>query len=85
MSNFACEENTFVEMGSVTVSKNTTMICAPLMAQSAEQMVSDMYRAKAEGADVVEVRLDCIQNFQPRQDLEIILKSRPLQVLIVYR
>lgn len=55
------------------------------MAQSVEQMVSDMYQAKAQGADVVEVRLDYIKNFQPRQDLETILRNKPLPVLIVYR
>lgn len=55
------------------------------MAQSVEQMVSDMYGAKAQGADVVEVRLDCITNFQPRQDLQTILGKKPLPVLIVYR
>ncbi|KAA8545023.1 hypothetical protein F0562_019760 [Nyssa sinensis] len=61
------------------------MICAPLMSQSVDQIVNDMYQAKAQGADVVEIRLDCINNFQPHQDLEIILRNKPLPVLIVYR
>ncbi|KAL5770778.1 hypothetical protein ACOSP7_014932 [Xanthoceras sorbifolium] len=72
-------------MGTVEIVHKTTMICAPLMAQSVEQMVGDMHRAKAQGADVVEVRLDCIHNFQPHQDLQIILKNKPLPVLIAYR
>lgn len=72
-------------MGGDTIMKNTVMICAPLLAQSVEQVVSDMYRAKAEGADVAEIRLDYINNFQPSKDLEIILKSKPLPVIIVYR
>ncbi|KAK3200466.1 hypothetical protein Dsin_023881 [Dipteronia sinensis] len=72
-------------MGTVEIMNKTTMICAPLMAQSVEQMVGDMHQAKAQGADLVEVRLDCINNFQPHQDLEIILKNKPLPVLIVYR
>lgn len=74
-----------VQMGVVNITKNTTMICAPLMAQSVEQVLSNMYQAKAEGADVVEIRLDCISNFQPGKDLEIILTKKPLPVLIVYR
>lgn len=74
-----------VQMGVVNITKNTTMICAPLMAQSVEQVLSNMYQAKAEGADVVEIRLDCINNFQPGKDLEIILTKKPLPVLIVYR
>ncbi|XP_062144759.1 bifunctional 3-dehydroquinate dehydratase/shikimate dehydrogenase, chloroplastic-like [Alnus glutinosa] len=72
-------------MGSVGILENSTLICAPLVAQSVEQMVIDMKQAKAEGADVVEVRLDYIKNFQPRQDLEIILRNKPLPVIIVYR
>ncbi|XP_060667918.1 bifunctional 3-dehydroquinate dehydratase/shikimate dehydrogenase, chloroplastic isoform X4 [Ziziphus jujuba] len=63
----------------------STMICAPLTAQSVEQMVSDMRKAKAQGADLVEIRLDCIENFLPHKDLEIILRNKPLPVLIVFR
>lgn len=65
--------------------KSTNLICAPLMAESVEQMVHDMFQAKAQGADVVEVRLDCINNFKPQQDLETILKQKPLPVIAVYR
>ncbi|KAE8010114.1 hypothetical protein FH972_006507 [Carpinus fangiana] len=72
-------------MGTVAIFDRSTLICAPLVAQSVEQMVIDMKQAKAEGADVVEVRLDYIKNFQPRQDLEIILRNKPLPVMIVYR
>lgn len=55
------------------------------MAQSVEQMVIDMHSAKARAADIVEVRLDCIDDFQPHQDLETILRDKPLPVVIVYR
>ncbi|GLT87403.1 hypothetical protein SLE2022_054890 [Rubroshorea leprosula] len=72
-------------MGSNEKMTNSTLICAPLMAESVEQMVKDMYEAKAQGADVVEVRLDHINNFKPQQELEIILKKKPLPVIIVYR
>ncbi|KAJ6737509.1 SHIKIMATE DEHYDROGENASE [Salix viminalis] len=61
------------------------MVCAPLMARSVEQMVIDMHSAKAQGADVVEVRLDYINKFQPGQDLETIIRNKPLPVIIVYR
>ena len=72
-------------MESVGTKKPSTMICAPIMAQSVQQMVSNMHQAKAEGADLVEIRLDCIEKFQPHKDLEIILRNKPLPVLIVYR
>ncbi|XP_059652601.1 bifunctional 3-dehydroquinate dehydratase/shikimate dehydrogenase, chloroplastic-like [Cornus florida] len=72
-------------MVSVGMVRNSTMICAPLMSQSIEQMESDMHQAKKQGADVVEIRLDCINNFRPRQDLEILLKNKPLPVIITYK
>ncbi|KAE8713291.1 Bifunctional 3-dehydroquinate dehydratase/shikimate dehydrogenase [Hibiscus syriacus] len=65
--------------------KNSTMICAPLMAESAEQMVEEMKQAKAEGAQLVEIRLDHINDFQPRRYLPIILENKPLPVVVVYR
>ena len=61
------------------------MICAQLVSQSVEHMVSDMYEAKAQGADVVEIRLDCLKDFRPRQHLQILLDSKPLPVAAVYR
>lgn len=72
-------------MGSIGVLKHTTMICAPLMGHSVEQMVGDMYKAKEEGADIVEVRLDGVKNLRPKEDLEVILKNKPLPVIIVCR
>ncbi|KAF8394499.1 hypothetical protein HHK36_020709 [Tetracentron sinense] len=72
-------------MGYGGIVRNSTMICVPLMGQSVEKMVSDMFQAKAQGADLVEIRLDYIKNFQPRQDLEILIRDKPLPVIIVYR
>lgn len=72
-------------MGSIGVLTNSTMVCAPLMSQSVEQMVSDMYRAKAQGADVVEIRLDCVKDFKPPRDVKFILDNKPLPVVILYR
>ncbi|KAK4337764.1 hypothetical protein RND71_042251 [Anisodus tanguticus] len=72
-------------MGSVGLLKNSAMVCAPLMAPSVEQLVHDMLQAKAQGADLVEIRLDAIHNFQPHKDLPLLLTSKPLPVLILYR
>ncbi|KAK4410860.1 Bifunctional 3-dehydroquinate dehydratase/shikimate dehydrogenase, chloroplastic [Sesamum angolense] len=60
------------------------MICAPLMAESVEQMLSDMHQAKMDGADVVEIRLGCISDFQPHRDLKLLLENKPLPVVVVY-
>lgn len=65
--------------------KNPTLICVPLMAESADQMVLDMRKAKANGADVVEIRLDCLKSFSPRQDLEFLIRECPLLTLFTYR
>jgi len=74
-------------MGSNT--KQVCNICAPITSQqqsvSVEQIVNDMKHAKAEGADTVEVRLDCITNFNPLHHLKIILQNKPLPILIANR
>ncbi|KAI3669321.1 hypothetical protein L6452_40553 [Arctium lappa] len=72
-------------MGSVGVLRNTTMVCVPLMSHSVEQMVSDMYQAKVEGADLVELRLDCLKEFNHHRDLHTLLRRKPLPVAVVYR
>ena len=48
-------------------------------------MVSDMFKAKAQGADVVELRLDCLKGFRFPHDLGLLLNDRPLPVIVVYR
>ena len=55
----------FSTMGDVGILKKKSMICTPLMGQSVEQMVSEMKKAKMEGADLVEMRLDYINDFPP--------------------
>ncbi|XP_059289085.1 bifunctional 3-dehydroquinate dehydratase/shikimate dehydrogenase, chloroplastic-like isoform X1 [Lycium ferocissimum] len=72
-------------MGSVGLLKNSAMVCAPLMATSVEQVLNGMFQAKAQGADLVEIRIDAIHDFQPHKDLPLLLKNKPLPVLIIYR
>ncbi|KAL8231857.1 hypothetical protein R6Q57_001635 [Mikania cordata] len=72
-------------MGSVGVLRNTTMVCVPLMSHSVEQLVDDMLQAKNEGADLVELRLDCLSEFNPDQHLRTIVCNRPLPIIVVYR
>jgi len=58
----------------------STVVCAQLTVQQSvvELILSDMVQAKAQGADVVEVRLDHITDFQPRCDLQTILITNKL-------
>ncbi|KAK8946981.1 hypothetical protein KSP39_PZI007122 [Platanthera zijinensis] len=62
-----------------------TLVCVPLVAKSVEQMVSDMATAKARGADVVEIRLDHLTNFEPSRDLVFLLRECHLPSLVTYR
>ncbi|GKV39038.1 hypothetical protein SLEP1_g46869 [Rubroshorea leprosula] len=65
--------------------RNTTKICAPIMADSVDEMVANMVKAKAGGADLVEFRLDSLKSFHPQQDLRILVKDCPLPSLFTYR
>ncbi|KAL8528094.1 hypothetical protein ACS0TY_005781 [Phlomoides rotata] len=66
-------------MGRIGFSK---MICAPLIAESVEQMMNDMHQAKMEGADVAEISFDCIHHFL---DLKLLLQNKPIPVALVFR
>ncbi|GKE33349.1 bifunctional 3-dehydroquinate dehydratase/shikimate dehydrogenase, chloroplastic-like protein [Tanacetum coccineum] len=72
-------------MGSVGVVRNATMVCVPLMSEYVEKMVGDMFEAKIEGADMLELRLDCLKDFYPKRDLPTLLSNKPLPVVVVYR
>ncbi|KAI8566121.1 hypothetical protein RHMOL_Rhmol02G0015100 [Rhododendron molle] len=74
-----------VKMGSGGIRKNPTLICAPLMGDSVDRMLIDMSKAKSSGADLVEVRLDSLKSFDPRRDIEILIKRCPLPTLFTYR
>lgn len=65
--------------------RNSTMICAPVMAENVDQMLLMMRKAKELGADLVEVRIDYLKNFSPHHDLQILIKQCPLPTLITYR
>ncbi|XP_031405900.1 bifunctional 3-dehydroquinate dehydratase/shikimate dehydrogenase, chloroplastic-like isoform X1 [Punica granatum] len=62
-----------------------TLLCTPLMGTTVDQMLAEMRKAKEIGADVLEIRLDCLRKFNPHQDLEILIKRSPLPTLITYR
>ncbi|KAF6176618.1 hypothetical protein GIB67_034480 [Kingdonia uniflora] len=72
-------------MGSLGTLRESTMVCVPLMGTSVEELVVEMGEAKMQGADLVEISLDYIKNFRPREDLKFLLRDRPLPVLLVYR
>ncbi|XP_010914407.1 bifunctional 3-dehydroquinate dehydratase/shikimate dehydrogenase, chloroplastic isoform X2 [Elaeis guineensis] len=65
--------------------EGSTLLCVPLVAKTVEQMAADMAAAKAAGADLVEIRVDHLSTFRPREDLEFLLKGRPLPAIVTYR
>ncbi|XP_021669581.2 bifunctional 3-dehydroquinate dehydratase/shikimate dehydrogenase, chloroplastic isoform X2 [Hevea brasiliensis] len=48
-------------------------------------MLTQMKKAQELGADLVEIRVDFLKNFSPRQNLEVLIKQSPLPTLITYR
>ncbi|XP_054807326.1 bifunctional 3-dehydroquinate dehydratase/shikimate dehydrogenase, chloroplastic-like isoform X2 [Prosopis cineraria] len=65
--------------------KNGTLICVPIMGESVDEMKIDMRKAKASGADLVEIRLDSLKNFYHIEDLNSLIKERPLPAIFTYR
>ncbi|BBH05565.1 dehydroquinate dehydratase, putative / shikimate dehydrogenase, putative [Prunus dulcis] len=61
-----------LQVGSKGVRRSSTLICAPIMAESVDKMLIDMDKAKTLGADLLEIRLD---HLRPSMTMLI---SRPL-------
>ncbi len=61
------------------------LICAPLVARSVSQMLTQMQEAKANGADVVESRVDHIPGFNAAKDLPVLLNARTLPMIVTAR
>lgn len=64
---------------------NGCFICAPLVPKTVPEMLHQMHLAKAQGADVVELRVDHLTLFSPDTDLPLLLSARPLPVIVTYR
>lgn len=65
--------------------RNSTLICAPILSHSVHEMLLHMRKAKELGADLVELRLDFLNNLDPPQHLQTLIKHRPLPTLVTYR
>ncbi|KAJ6313613.1 hypothetical protein OIU77_014992 [Salix suchowensis] len=74
-----------VGMASGGARKNPTLICTPIMADSVDRMVILMAEAKSMGADVVEIRLDSLKDFNPNSDIKTLILHSPLPTLFTYR
>ncbi|PUZ67312.1 hypothetical protein GQ55_3G424800 [Panicum hallii var. hallii] len=63
-----------------------TLVCASLTARSPQEMAAEVAATAALGADVAELQVGCLDGFQPRRDLPVLLaQPRPLPVIVAYR
>ncbi|CAL2239355.1 unnamed protein product [Prunus armeniaca] len=74
-----------LQVGSKGVRRSSTLICAPIMAESVDKMLIDMGKAKTLGADLLEIRLDHLKAFNDNVDLKTLIKESPLPTLFTYR
>jgi 3-dehydroquinate dehydratase len=65
--------------------EDMTLLCVPLVGRTVEEMKVDAAAEAAAGGDLVEIRLDFIEGFSPREDLPRLLRSCPLPALVTYR
>lgn len=62
-----------------------TLLCTSLVASSVDGMLAEAAEAVANGADVVELRLDYLESFAPEADLPRLLAACPLPAIATYR
>ncbi|VVA96184.1 unnamed protein product [Arabis nemorensis] len=82
---YVASNSTEIEIGSEVIAKNPSLICAPVMADSIDKMVIETCKAQELGADLVEIRLDSLKEFNPQEDLNTVIKKSPLPTLFTYR
>lgn len=61
------------------------LICVPLTAKTVKKMLFQLELAKESGADVAELRVDLISGFDAAADLPVLLKDKPLPVIVTPR
>ncbi|PON47806.1 3-dehydroquinate dehydratase type I [Parasponia andersonii] len=71
-----------LQVGSQGMIRNSTIVCAPIMAESVDKMVIEIGRAKDSGAELVEIRLESLKVFDPHQDLQTLIKGSTLPTLL---
>ncbi|XP_015891652.3 bifunctional 3-dehydroquinate dehydratase/shikimate dehydrogenase, chloroplastic [Ziziphus jujuba] len=64
--------------------KKSLLVCTPLEAPTMEKMLASMDKAKAEGADLVELRIDSM-SFSHISEVESLIKQRTLPAIVSFR
>ena len=60
-------------------------MCTSVTARTLEGALEELQAAAAGFADVVELRLDFLEQFQPERDLPILLKAARMPAIVTYR
>ncbi|KAK9280767.1 hypothetical protein L1049_003655 [Liquidambar formosana] len=64
--------------------KGNLLVCTPLECETVEEVLSSMEKARAEGADLVELRMDTM-SFPHISEVEKLLKQRTMPVIVSFR
>lgn len=72
-------------MGAPASSSSATLLCTSLTAATVDGMVEEAAEAAAAGADIVELRLDYLEAFNPEADLPRLLSGCGLPVIVTFR
>ena len=64
---------------------SSTLLCTSLTAATVEGMLSEAQEAVTAGADIVELRIDYLETFNPQTDLPKLLQECPLPSIVTYR
>uniref|UniRef100_A0A2P2KCE8 Shikimate dehydrogenase substrate binding N-terminal domain-containing protein n=1 Tax=Rhizophora mucronata TaxID=61149 RepID=A0A2P2KCE8_RHIMU len=64
--------------------RGSLLVCSPLECESPGEMLTSMEKAKAEGADLVELRIDSV-SFSHFSMAEMLIKKRTLPSIVSYR
>lgn len=66
-------------------SPTSTKLCVALTGSSVEEQVGQAHAAKARGADLVEIRLDYLDEFEPSTHVAELLQACPLPSIVTCR
>ena len=61
------------------------LICTSVTATTMTAFLAEIKEAEASGVDVIELRLDFIQGFEPERDLEALMAACTLPYIVTYR
>ena len=64
---------------------SSCFITTSVTASSVEGCIAEIKEAVALGVDIVELRLDFLQGFQPERDLDALMASCPIPYIVTYR